>query len=140
AQVSLLFFSSGYALGVKDLEEFKKSCTTAFFFFLRIGPDCANMGTTRLRGESKSLRVDVGLPSCYENRLEHGTAHKPVIMGASHDFRGILGLVYHDLYLGGKAFEEGENMGFDLTKSYLCPSYVEGYREGCGPSCGEFPY
>ncbi|GKG51926.1 hypothetical protein Tco_0544564, partial [Tanacetum coccineum] len=76
----------------------------------------------------------------HDNRLEHGTVHKPVIMGASHDFRGILGLVYHDLRLGGKALEEGENVGFDLTESYLCPSFVEGHRERCRPSRGEFPY
>ncbi|GJX61938.1 hypothetical protein Tco_0294838 [Tanacetum coccineum] len=35
------------------------------------------------------------------------------------------GLVYHDLYLGGKALVERENVGFDLTKSDLCPSLVE---------------
>ncbi|GJY40036.1 hypothetical protein Tco_0427306 [Tanacetum coccineum] len=58
------------------------------------------MGTTRLRWASKSLRVEVGLPSR---------------------------LVYHDLYLGGKALVERENVGFDLTKSYLCPSFVEGH-------------
>ncbi|GKD76757.1 hypothetical protein Tco_1339378, partial [Tanacetum coccineum] len=30
-----------------------------------------------------------------------------------------------DLYLGGKALAERENMGFDLTKFDLCPSFVE---------------
>ncbi|GJS71332.1 hypothetical protein Tco_0704173, partial [Tanacetum coccineum] len=38
---------------------------------------------------------------------------------------GITGLVYHDLYLGGKALVERENVGFDLTKSDLCSSFVE---------------
>ncbi|GJR93618.1 hypothetical protein Tco_0265792 [Tanacetum coccineum] len=33
--------------------------------------------------------------------------------------------MYHDLYLGGKALVERENMGFDLTKSDLCLSFVE---------------
>ncbi|GJX70256.1 reverse transcriptase domain-containing protein [Tanacetum coccineum] len=37
----------------------------------------------------------------------------------------ILGIVYHDLYLSGKALVERENMGLDLTKSGLCPSFVE---------------
>ncbi|GKD64370.1 hypothetical protein Tco_1306478, partial [Tanacetum coccineum] len=37
----------------------------------------------------------------------------------------IIGLMYHDLYLGGKALVERENVGFDLTKSNLCPSLVE---------------
>ncbi|GJV35646.1 DNA helicase, partial [Tanacetum coccineum] len=35
------------------------------------------------------------------------------------------GLVYHDLYLGEKALVERENVGFDLTKSDLCPCFVE---------------
>ncbi|GKC36614.1 hypothetical protein Tco_1048998, partial [Tanacetum coccineum] len=34
-------------------------------------------------------------------------------------------IVYHDLYLGGKALIERENMGFDLTKSDLFPSFVK---------------
>ncbi|GJT33202.1 hypothetical protein Tco_0923621 [Tanacetum coccineum] len=38
---------------------------------------------------------------------------------------GIKRLVYHDLYLGGKALVEKENVGFDLTKSDLCPSFIE---------------
>ncbi|GJY53437.1 hypothetical protein Tco_0445101 [Tanacetum coccineum] len=58
------------------------------------GGDCANMGTTRLRWGSKSLR-------------------------------GITRLVYHDLYLGGKTLVERENVGFDLTKSDLCPSLIK---------------
>ncbi|GJX03852.1 hypothetical protein Tco_0189768 [Tanacetum coccineum] len=62
--------------------------------------DCANIGTIRLRWGSTSLKVDVGLPSR---------------------------LVYHDLYLGGKALIEREIVDFDLTKSYLCPSFVEGH-------------
>ncbi|GKB27108.1 kinesin-like protein KIN-5C, partial [Tanacetum coccineum] len=33
--------------------------------------------------------------------------------------------MYHDLYLDGKALVERENVGFDLTKSDLCPSFVE---------------
>ncbi|GKD23049.1 hypothetical protein Tco_1224752 [Tanacetum coccineum] len=33
--------------------------------------------------------------------------------------------VYHDLYLGGKALVERENVGFDSTKSDLCPSFVK---------------
>ncbi|GJU89128.1 hypothetical protein Tco_1301551 [Tanacetum coccineum] len=34
-------------------------------------------------------------------------------------------LIYHDLYLGGKALLERENMGFNLTMSDLCPSFVK---------------
>nr|GFA96658.1 hypothetical protein [Tanacetum cinerariifolium] len=33
--------------------------------------------------------------------------------------------MYHDLYLGGKALVERENVSFDLTKSDLYPSFVE---------------
>ncbi|GJX40764.1 RNA-directed DNA polymerase, eukaryota, reverse transcriptase zinc-binding domain protein [Tanacetum coccineum] len=33
--------------------------------------------------------------------------------------------MYHDLYIGGKALVERENVGFDLTKSELCPSFVK---------------
>ncbi|GJX49239.1 hypothetical protein Tco_0276084 [Tanacetum coccineum] len=33
--------------------------------------------------------------------------------------------MYHNLYLGGKALVERENVGFDLTKSDLCPSFVK---------------
>nr|GFA10749.1 hypothetical protein [Tanacetum cinerariifolium] len=33
--------------------------------------------------------------------------------------------MYHDLYLGGKALVERENVGFDLTNSYLYPSFVK---------------
>ncbi|GJZ07995.1 hypothetical protein Tco_0542278 [Tanacetum coccineum] len=47
-----------------------------------------------------------------------------VAMGGS-SFALVPGLVYHDLYLGGKALVERENVGFDLTKSDLCPSLVE---------------
>ncbi|GJY53997.1 hypothetical protein Tco_0445661 [Tanacetum coccineum] len=46
-------------------------------------------------------------------------------MGVSYNLRWIPGLVYQDLYLGGKALVERENVGFDLTKSDLCPSFVE---------------
>ncbi|GJU81711.1 retrovirus-related pol polyprotein from transposon TNT 1-94 [Tanacetum coccineum] len=34
-------------------------------------------------------------------------------------------LVYHDLYLGGKSLVERKNVGFDVTKSDLCPSFIE---------------
>ncbi|GKA11506.1 hypothetical protein Tco_0691052 [Tanacetum coccineum] len=37
----------------------------------------------------------------------------------------ITGLIYHDLYLDGKALVEKENVGFDLTKSDLYPSFVK---------------
>ncbi|GJZ06447.1 hypothetical protein Tco_0540240 [Tanacetum coccineum] len=33
--------------------------------------------------------------------------------------------MYYDLYLGGKALVERENMGFDLTKSDIYPSFIE---------------
>ncbi|GJR89790.1 hypothetical protein Tco_0213801 [Tanacetum coccineum] len=33
--------------------------------------------------------------------------------------------MYHDLYLGGKALVERKNVGFDLTKSDLCPSFIK---------------
>ncbi|GKE23727.1 hypothetical protein Tco_1435239, partial [Tanacetum coccineum] len=38
-----------------------------------------------------------------------------------------LRLVHHDLYLGEKALVKRENVRFDLTKSDLCPSFVEDY-------------
>nr|GEU52437.1 reverse transcriptase domain-containing protein [Tanacetum cinerariifolium] len=39
--------------------------------------------------------------------------------------RVILRIVYNDLYLGEKALVERENVSLDLTKSNLCPSFVE---------------
>ncbi|GJT50681.1 retrovirus-related pol polyprotein from transposon TNT 1-94 [Tanacetum coccineum] len=33
--------------------------------------------------------------------------------------------MYHDLYLGGKALKEKENVGLDLTKFDLCPSFIK---------------
>ncbi|GKA83488.1 putative nucleotidyltransferase, ribonuclease H [Tanacetum coccineum] len=33
--------------------------------------------------------------------------------------------IYDDLYLDGKALVESENVGFDLIKSDLCPSFIE---------------
>ncbi|GJU22882.1 hypothetical protein Tco_1156224 [Tanacetum coccineum] len=45
---------------------------------------------------------------------------------------GSKGLVYHNLYLGGKA-GRGENVGFDLVRCYLFPSSIEGgTTEGVG--------
>ncbi|GKA88963.1 hypothetical protein Tco_0810775 [Tanacetum coccineum] len=38
-----------------------------------------------------------------ENRLEQGYPYLSVIVGVSHDLRGLQGFVYHDPYLGGKA-------------------------------------
>nr|GEV81313.1 hypothetical protein [Tanacetum cinerariifolium] len=35
------------------------------------------------------------------------------------------GIMYHDLYLGKKALVERKDVGLDLTKSDLCPSFVE---------------
>ncbi|GJS18288.1 hypothetical protein Tco_0412760 [Tanacetum coccineum] len=48
--------------------------------------------------------------------------------------------MYHDLCLGGKSLAERENMGFDLTKSNLCPILSKPYHKGCGSSSGGFPY
>ncbi|GKE29161.1 hypothetical protein Tco_1444545, partial [Tanacetum coccineum] len=41
------------------------------------------------------------------------------------DDEGKIGLMYHDLCLGGKALAGRENVGFDLTKSDLCLSFVK---------------
>ncbi|GJU11466.1 hypothetical protein Tco_1133862 [Tanacetum coccineum] len=35
------------------------------------------------------------------------------------------GTVYHDLYNGGKDLVDRENMGFNLTKFNICPSFIE---------------
>ncbi|GKE72493.1 hypothetical protein Tco_1534534 [Tanacetum coccineum] len=48
-----------------------------------------------------------------------------MIVGVSHVLRWILGVVYYDLYLGGKALIERENVGFDLTKYNLSPSFIK---------------
>ncbi|GJX24670.1 uncharacterized protein Tco_0230966 [Tanacetum coccineum] len=50
--------------------------------------DCANMGTIRLRRDQRVLAMVAGLPRT----------------------------VYHDLYLGGKALVERENVGFNLAR------------------------
>ncbi|GJX23866.1 retrovirus-related pol polyprotein from transposon TNT 1-94 [Tanacetum coccineum] len=59
--------------------------------------DCADMYTIRLRKGSKNLGVNDKLPR----------------------------LRYHDLYLGGKALVDRENVDFELTKFDLCPSFIE---------------
>ncbi|GJZ06674.1 hypothetical protein Tco_0540467 [Tanacetum coccineum] len=48
-----------------------------------------------------------------------------MIVGVSHNLKGDSGIMYHDFYLGRKALVEKENVGLDLTKSDLCPSFVE---------------
>ncbi|GJX69440.1 hypothetical protein Tco_0305167 [Tanacetum coccineum] len=77
-------------------------------------------------GDRRLLRVDVGFPSRDENRLEQGSAHKSVIVGVSRDLRGILELVYHDLYLGGKAWVE--------RRTWDSPSQVRLRAYGSEPS------
>nr|GEY76219.1 hypothetical protein [Tanacetum cinerariifolium] len=57
--------------------------------------------------------------------LEQGIAHKPVIVEVFHNLRCDCKVVYHDLCLGGKALAERENVGLDLTKSDICPSFIE---------------
>ncbi|GKA18238.1 hypothetical protein Tco_0698075 [Tanacetum coccineum] len=52
------------------------------------GTDCANLGTIRLRRDRRVLVMVARLPRT----------------------------VYHDLYLGGKALAERENVGFDLAR------------------------
>ncbi|GJW08493.1 hypothetical protein Tco_1570916 [Tanacetum coccineum] len=48
------------------------------------------------------------------------------IMGGNSLKLGVIpGIVYHDLYLDGKALVERVNVGFNLTKSDLCLSFVE---------------
>ncbi|GKF06711.1 hypothetical protein Tco_0037379, partial [Tanacetum coccineum] len=80
----------------------------------------------------------MGCPCESPSALEQGFTYKLVIVEAPHDLRWIPGLVYHDLYLGGKALVERENMGFDLTKSDLCPSFVEDYTtKGVGLSIAD---
>ncbi|GKD26759.1 hypothetical protein Tco_1232973 [Tanacetum coccineum] len=46
-------------------------------------------------------------------------------MGVSHELRWILRVVYHVLCLGEKALAERENVGLDLTKFDLFPSFIE---------------
>ncbi|GKC61476.1 hypothetical protein Tco_1089074 [Tanacetum coccineum] len=111
--------------------------------------DCGNMDTIRLRWGSKSLGDECWITKPYitcDNTNRNTTLSEAQGMslritfdvragtrlctytgdrGGVHDLRWILGVVYHDPYLGGKALVERKNMVFDLTQSNLCPSFVE---------------
>ncbi|GJT16638.1 hypothetical protein Tco_0875344 [Tanacetum coccineum] len=74
--------------------------------------DCANIDTIRLRWGSKS---SWGECSTAKSRITCDNTNGNTT----------LRIVYHDLILGGKALVERENVGFNLTKSDLCPSFVK---------------
>ncbi|GJY41197.1 hypothetical protein Tco_0428467 [Tanacetum coccineum] len=63
-----------------------------------------NANTTLSEAQGVALRITSGVRVSDENSLEQSSTHKPVIVEVSRDLRRILGLVYHDLYLGGKAW------------------------------------
>nr|GEX18938.1 hypothetical protein [Tanacetum cinerariifolium] len=71
----------------------------------------------RLRWGSKSLKVDVGLLSRDENRLEHGTAHKSVIVRVSYDFRG---LQVSSSHREGCGASRGEFTPLETIRRLLC--------------------
>ncbi|GKC63353.1 hypothetical protein Tco_1095951, partial [Tanacetum coccineum] len=94
--------------------------------------DCANMDTIRLRWGSKG---SWGKCSTAKSRITCDNINGNTTLSEAYGVslritsgvrvRVIPGIVYHDLYLGEKALIERENVGFDLTKSNLCPSFVE---------------
>ncbi|GJX81633.1 hypothetical protein Tco_0331114 [Tanacetum coccineum] len=100
------------------IEEFKGRCWIA-----KSSITCDNRNENTMLSEAQG-----GVPTNHllrKSKLEQGSAHKSVIVEVSHDLRRIPVLVYYDLYFGGKALVERENVGFDLTKSELCPSFIE---------------
>ncbi|GKB44075.1 hypothetical protein Tco_0889017 [Tanacetum coccineum] len=90
--------------------------------------NCANVDTVRLRWGSKS---SWGECSTAKSRITcdntNGNTMLSEAQGVSLQitFDVRVRTVYHDLYHGRKALVERENMGFDLTKSDICPSFVK---------------
>ncbi|GJU88483.1 hypothetical protein Tco_1300906 [Tanacetum coccineum] len=81
--------------------------------------------------ESRGLIIGSGFAEV-EARLLSGVFSRVVavnvetIMGGNSLELGVIpGIMYHDLYLGEKVLIKRDNMGFDLTKSNLCPNFVE---------------
>ncbi|GJR23928.1 hypothetical protein Tco_0972455, partial [Tanacetum coccineum] len=62
-----------------------------------------------------SLRITFNVRVCDENRLGHGTAHKPVIMGVSHDFRGFEGHITKGVELHVADFHTGNHREDDFS-------------------------
>ncbi|GKD88194.1 hypothetical protein Tco_1363701 [Tanacetum coccineum] len=108
--------------------------------------DYENMGTIRLRWGSKSSFGGCWIAKSWvtcdnKNRNTMLSEAHGVSLRITSSVRGVIpGTVYHAFYLGGKALVERKNVGFDLTKSDLCPSFVEDHHEGYGSSRGGFPY
>ncbi|GJZ69897.1 hypothetical protein Tco_0633447 [Tanacetum coccineum] len=90
-------------------------------------PDCENMGTIKLRWDRRVLGMLEGLP----------------ILVYLEDLAIYL---YVELYttfsaLAGKLRWRERSWVFELNKSDLCPTFIEGLSaKGLGPSCGGFPY
>ncbi|GKC94604.1 hypothetical protein Tco_1160046 [Tanacetum coccineum] len=90
--------------------------------------DCANTDTIRLRWGLKSSGGECWIAksriTC-DNTIRNTTLSEAqgVSLRITSDMR--VRIMYHDLYLGGKALVEKETVGLDLTKSDLCPSFVE---------------
>ncbi|GKD02881.1 hypothetical protein Tco_1177855 [Tanacetum coccineum] len=90
--------------------------------------DCANMDTIRLRWGSKSSCGVCWISMSqitYDNTNRNTTLSEAQGVSLRITFGMIVRVVYHDLCLGGKALAKRENVGLDLTKSNLCPSFVE---------------
>ncbi|GKD43599.1 hypothetical protein Tco_1268244, partial [Tanacetum coccineum] len=92
----------------------------------RITCDNTNGNTTLSEAQGVSLRItSVCAFGSNECMLEQGLAHKSVIVGVSHDLMGdSRNRVPRSLPWRESFGREGER-GFDLTKSDLCPSFVE---------------
>ncbi|GKB01681.1 DNA-directed DNA polymerase, partial [Tanacetum coccineum] len=70
-----------------------------------------------------------------KNKMGQGLAHRPVIVGVSHDLRGdSWGYVPRSLFWREDLDRDGER-GFDL-----CLSFVEGPPQRCRASLSGFPY
>ncbi|GKF01399.1 hypothetical protein Tco_0028322, partial [Tanacetum coccineum] len=94
--------------------------------------NCANIDTIRLRWGSKSSKGECltakSRITC-DNTNGNTTLSEAQVVSlritSGVRVREISRIVYHNLYLGRKTLVERENMGFDLTKSDLCPSFIE---------------
>ncbi|GKC67666.1 hypothetical protein Tco_1100264, partial [Tanacetum coccineum] len=58
------------------------------------------------------------LASDCKNEMGRGLTPKQVIMEVSHNLRGDSGIVYHDLYFGGKIPIEMKNVGLRVVDSH----------------------
>ncbi|GKB31168.1 hypothetical protein Tco_0870569 [Tanacetum coccineum] len=89
-------------------------------------------GSSPTFGSGKGVSVEKpdggvsSLPLVKLEKLKQGSAHKLVIVGVSRDLREIPGFSVPRSLPWRESLGREENVGFDLVRCYLCPSFSEG--------------